>query len=386
MSNISVIGKACVGCRSCEQICPKSAILFKENNEGFLYPHVNQDMCVDCSLCVKQCPTAKIESFKGNMPISIYAFRNKDDSQIMLSASGGVGVLAAQIIIETGGIVYGAAYDESLHVKHIRIDNLSELSRLQSSKYVQSDTNECYKQAQSDLNEGKIVLFTGTPCQIEGLKYFLGKSYSNLYTIDLICHGVPSPKLFQKYLEWQNKKMKDKVVYFNFRSKDRRGWGTQYQYLLKTKREIETKILAFDKYGKHFMNGDCYRESCYQCAYANIHRVGDLTIGDFWGIIKYHPEFYSRKGVSSVFVNTKHGQELFDMIRNCAWIIPATLEEAMSRQENLVHPTQRTKARDTFYACIDNEDFFDKLKVGLQFKNRIKAIFPHKLILFLKKL
>ena len=142
----------------------------------------------------------------------------------------------------------------------------------------------------------------------------MGGNPENLYTVDLICHGVPSPKFFKKYLEYQNKQTAGRVIYFNFRSKDKRGWGTQY--LLKTKTKTKTKTLSLDRYGKHFMDGDCYRESCYKCAYANTSRVGDLTVGDFWGIAKSHPSFNSPKGVSSVFVNTEKGQKLFEMMRS----------------------------------------------------------------------
>lgn len=382
MKNISDVKDNCVGCRSCEQVCPKNAIVIKEREDGFLYPYVDQEKCIDCSLCVKHCPT-QLSKNSSVVPLKVFAFRNKNDAQIMQSASGGVGALAAQEIIKEGGIAYGVSYDKSFGVKHIRVDCLSDLHKIQSSKYVQSDTGNTYSQVQKDLLAEKTVLYTGTPCQIDGLHSFLKKDYENLYTIDLICHGVPSPKFFKKYLEFQNKQTDGKIIYYNFRSKDKRGWGTQY--LLKTKTKTKTKTLSLDRYGKHFMSGDCYRECCYQCAYANIHRVGDLTIGDFWGIGKSHPEFYSEKGVSSVFVNTEKGQKLFDGIKSKALVIDATLEEAMAKQGNLVHPTKRPAERDTFYEGIDQADFIKNLKVGLQLKDRIKSALPQKLVRLLKR-
>ena len=382
MKNISDVKNNCVGCRSCEQVCPKNAIVIKEQEDGFLYPYVDQEKCIDCSLCVKHCPT-QLSKNSSIVPLKVFAFRNKNDVQIMQSASGGVGALAAQEIIKEGGIAYGVSYNKSFDVKHIRVDCLSDLPQIQSSKYVQSDTGNTYSQVQKDLLAGKTVLYTGTPCQIDGLHSFLKKDYKNLYTIDLICHGVPSPKFFKKYLEFQNKQTDGKIIYYNFRSKDKRGWGTQY--LLKTKTKTKTKTLSLDRYGKHFMSGDCYRECCYQCAYANIHRVGDLTIGDFWGIGKSHPEFYSEKGVSSVFVNTEKGQKLFDGIKSKALVIDATLEEAMVKQGNLVHPTKRPAERDTFYEGIDQADFVKNLKVGLQLKDRIKSALPQKLVQLLKR-
>lgn len=383
MKNISDVKNNCVGCRSCEQVCPKNAIVIKEREDGFLYPYVDQDKCINCSLCVKHCPT-QLPKNSSVVPLKVFAFRNKNDAQIMQSASGGVGALAAQEIIKEGGIAYGVSYDKSFGVKHIRVDCLSDLPQIQSSKYVQSDTGNTYSQVQNDLLAGKIVLYTGTPCQIDGLHSFLKKDYENLYTIDLICHGVPSPKFFKKYLEFQNKQTDGKIIYYNFRSKDKRGWGTQY--LLKTKTKTKTKTLSLDRYGKHFMKGDCYRESCYQCEYANIHRVGDLTIGDFWGIGKSHPDFYSEKGVSSVFVNTEKGRRLFDSIKDEAWVINATLEEAMVKQGNLVHPTKRPLERDTFYRDINCDDFIDNLNVGLQLKDRVKSIIPRNLVRILKQI
>ena len=385
MKNISNVKNSCVGCRSCEQVCPKRAIVIREQEEGFLYPYVDEEKCIDCSLCVKHCPT-QVTKNNSIAPISVFAFRNKNDAQIMQSASGGVGVLTAQKIIEENGVSYGVAYDEGFRAKHIRVDDLSELPRIQSSKYVQSDTGDTYSQVQKDLQSGKKVLYTGTPCQIDGLYSFLGKDYENLYTIDLICHGVPSPKFFKKYLEFRDRRTDGKTIYFNFRSKDKRGWGTQYLLKTKTKTRTKTKVLSLDRYGKHFVMGDCYRESCYQCDYANIHRVGDLTIGDFWGIGKSHPDFYSEKGVSSILVNTEKGQKLFNSIKSEGWVINATLEEAMVKQGNLVHPTKRPLERDTFYRNIDRDDFIDNLKVGLQLKDRVKSILPRNLVRFLKQI
>lgn len=382
MKNISNVKNSCVGCRSCEQVCPKKAIVIREQEDGFLYPYIDEEKCIDCSLCIKHCPI-QVPKDLSVMPNSVFAFRNRNDTQVMQSASGGVCVLAAQKIIEKSGIVYGVAYDKHFCAKHIRVDDLSELPQTQSSKYVQSDTGNTYSQVKKDLQKGKTVLYTGTPCQIDGLYSFLGKEYENLYTIDLICHGVPSPKFLEKYLEFQSRQMGGKIIYFNFRAKDKRGWGTQY--LLKTQTQTQTHALSLDRYGKHFMLGDCYRESCYQCTYANIHRVGDLTVGDFWGIDKSHPDFYSEKGVSSVLVNTEKGQRLLDSIKSESWIIDATLEEAMVKQGNLVHPTKRPQEREEFYKNIDDEDFIKNLKVGIQLKDRIKFILPRKLVQLLKR-
>lgn len=178
--------------------------------------------------------------------------------------------------------------------------------------------------------------------------------------------------------------MAGRVIYFNFRSKDKRGWGTQY--LLKTKTKTKTKVLSLDRYGKHFMDGDCYRESCYQCVYANTNRVGDLSVGDFWGIAKSHPDFNSRRGVSSVFVNTEKGQWLFDQMKGLADIQVATLEDGMVKQGNLVKPSTRPTSRDEFYNNIDEPGFVKRLRVGIQLKERIKCVLPNELIQKIKSL
>ncbi|MBS6517367.1 MAG: Coenzyme F420 hydrogenase/dehydrogenase, beta subunit C-terminal domain [Clostridium sp.] len=383
MENISRIKEKCVGCKSCEQGCPKHCISMEENKEGFWYPVVDEKNCVECGKCLKTCPAESTEQHR-NMPQTVWAWHNKNDADIMKSASGGAADSAAKAVLQMGGVVYGAAYDEQLVVSHIEIESNAEREKIQSSKYVQSDPNDSYSKVKKRLAEGKKVLYTGTPCQIAGLYAFLGGDKPNLYTVDLICHGVPSPKFFKKYIEYQNKQTDGRVIYFNFRSKDKRGWGTQY--LLKTKTKTKTKTLSLDRYGKHFMDGDCYRESCYRCAYANTSRVGDITVGDFWGIAKSHPEFNSPKGVSSVFVNTEKGQELFEKMKLFAETEQATLKEAMVKQHNLVQPSNRPENRSNFYKEIDEPDFVSNLKVGLQLKARIKAVLPSKLIQKIKSL
>ena len=377
MANISRIQDRCYGCRSCEQICPKSCIQMKPTKEGFLYPTVDGKSCIQCGVCLKTCPASK-SGIHRNQPQQVYAFKNKNTEEIMHSASGGAADVATSVVLKQNGVVYGAAYDPGFAVKHIEVVDESGKRQLQSSKYVQSDINDCYLKAREALNHGRKVLFTGTPCQIAGLYSFLGGDVSNLFTLDLICHGVPSPKFFEKYVEYQQRKLKENIIYYNFRSKDKRGWGTQY--LIKTKTKTKTKILALDRYGKHFMNGDCYRECCYQCPFANIERTGDITVGDFWGIAKSHPKFNSPKGVSSVFVNTLKGQQLFECMRAYANIEKATLEEGMVKQGNLVHASIRPSQRDTFYEQIDQPCFIDKLHVGLQARARLKTILPNWLI------
>lgn len=382
ISTIDMVGKKCVGCRSCEQKCPKGCISIKANKEGFLYPVVNTNECIGCKICVNSCPAVKVP--KSRKPINVYALKNKDKKRILSSASGGASDVFARYIIKNNGVVYGCAYTSDMSVKHIEVKEEKYLKKIQSSKYVQSDLNNTYTKVKKNLDNGKMVLFTGTPCQIAGLNTFLGgKQYDNLYTLDLICHGVPSPLLFKKYLEYQSEKMKEPVVSFDFRSKEKRGWATQY--MLKTKTKSKSSPLMTDRYGKHFMDGDCYRESCYTCEYSSIKRISDITVGDFWGIDKSHPEFSSTLGVSSVLVNTEKGQKLFESIKEYADYTEATIDEAMVKQANLKSATLRPVSRDTFYNNIEDSDFIKKLKVGLCFKERVKQIMPGFVISWLKR-
>lgn len=381
MQNISEVGLQCVGCRSCEQTCPQHCISMKPSQEGFLYPEIDNDFCTACGLCLSACPF-KDTTIHRKRPDTVWAFRNMNDD-IMISSSGGAADVIAKYVLSQDGAVFGAAYDDDFKVKHLEVTDDKDRIKLQSSKYVQSDTNNTYGRAKEMLISGKMVLFTGTPCQISGLYAYLKKDYPNLYTIDLVCHGVPSPMLFEKYLKWQCKKMKGDVIYFNFRSKDKRGWGTQY--LIKTKTKTKTKTLALDKYGKHFLAGDCYRESCYSCPYANMERVGDITVGDFWGVTKSHPDFFSDRGVSSVFINTTKGKEIFEYIKENAEVLEISVEDAMYKNDNLSRPSIRPVSRDSFYKDIDDPYFIDRIHVGIQLKERIKAVLPKKIIVFLKK-
>ena len=382
MDNIMKIGKACVGCRSCEQSCPQKCIRFQPDQEGFLYPSVDETLCIECGVCLKKCPAFDFKP-QGRRPVRILGLKAVDKKRILQSASGGASDLFARSVIQAGGCVYGSAYTEQLEVKHIKVDKAEDLYRIQSSKYVQSDVNDCYKSVKQELDKGRSVLFTGTPCQAAGLYQYLGvRSYDNLFTLDLICHGVPSPEFLRKYFEYQERKLGEKLEYFNFRSKEKRGWGTQY--LLKTKTKTKTNLLSLDKYGKHFINGDCYRECCYECSYANTDRVGDITVGDFWGVEKSNPGFASAAGVSVVLINSLHGNQLFERVKGQASVIETNLEAILVKQGNLQHTTCRPPGREDFYERIQDEKFIDNLKVGVCLKERLKALLPGKLVQILK--
>ena len=357
-----------------------------ENEEGFFYPKVDETKCVNCGICIKKCPSVKIPD-NGNFQQEVFAAYCKNPEQLLKSASGAASSVFASHIIKENGVVFGVAYDSDLFVHHVSCRSEDELDKIKGSKYVESFTGDTYIEAKEYLEEGKKVLYTGSPCQIAGLKKYLGKEYENLFTVDLICHGVPSRKLFRKYLDWLGHKNKGKIIYYGFRDKDVGGWSCGGK--AKTKTKTKTKPSTLDPYYYHFLKGTTYRECCYRCNYCTKERVGDITIGDYWGIEKEHPEFYSTKGVSCLLVNTEKGERLWSIVKDEFETLESTFEQVAKANHNLTRPTQRTPLRDVIYQHIDdmdvNEYFATQLKIPFNLKARIKLLLPKGLKIWIKK-
>lgn len=377
------ITEFCTGCRACEQLCPKQCISMKSNKEGFLTAEIDENVCIHCGLCQKRCPQNNMPD-KHN-PIKVLAVRYKKDKELKNSASGGAFVALAHQILERNGVVFGAAYGEDWKVGHIAVRKEEDLYKLQGSKYVQCDTLHTYSEVKTLLSEGKKVLFSGTPCQIGGLRGFLRKDYDNLFTVDLICHGVASPKLFQKYIEWLGKETKGKILYYNFRDKSG-GWGLGYK--AKTKTKTKTKTANLDPYYYHFLKGDTYRECCYRCRYCTQERISDITVGDYWGIEREHPKFYSTKGVSVMLLNTEKALNCFEQAKSMFYIQESTFKQASRNNHNLLSPTKRTLLRDTVYNQLDDrntEEYFNTvLKTPNRFVDKLKGLLPMRMKLILK--
>lgn len=342
----------CSGCGACAEICPKKCITMKTDEEGFKYPYVDNSHCIDCGLCTKICP--ELNHTELNEPIKILGLKNKDQQAAYQSSSAGVATELSAYIIKNGGAVVGATYNDDFTVSHKIIQTDDELIRLKGSKYQQSDTTNIFKDTQSLLKNGQTVLFIGTPCQIAGLKHFLKKDYPTLFTCDLICHGVPSPKVFHSYLCFIEKKNKRKIASINMRDKTL-GWdksGIRIQFTDGTSifRNQETNLFNCI-YSVHYAT----RPSCHHCLYANMKREGDITIGDFWGIEKVHPEFYDRNGVSLVLINTLKGQELIDQVVTKFETFTSNKNECL--QPNLAYPASCSPARDDFFKAFNQRDF-----------------------------
>lgn len=338
--------------------------------EGFLYPRIDDAQCIHCGVCKRKCPSLsrKNSNLYGQ---AIKAVWLRESDKLRESTSGGVFSGMAEQILESGGVVFGAEYDDNLEVHQAQVESMSELKKLKGSKYVESDTRDSFSSVREALISGRIVLYSGTPCQIAGLKSFLGDEYNNLITIDLICHGVPSRKLFKKWLEWKEEKTGGRIIYVGFRDKDVGGGDCLNGKLkIRTKTKTKTKTIKsrFDPYYASFVRYETYRESCYTCPYADIHnRPADITIGDFLeldNIKKYETfNFDIKRGVSLVIFNTKKGEEWF--MRAGKKFESFSVEEAdfINIKGNVKAPSPRPAKRDLIYNKINEtspNNFFNK--------------------------
>lgn len=329
----------CCGCNACVQRCPKQCIVMHEDEEGFLYPQVDVTLCVDCGLCEKVCPMLAQNDVKK--ALQIFAAKNKNEHQRLHSSSGGIFILLAEQTIKMGGVVFGARFDKNWEVEHCYVETIEELEPLMRSKYVQSRIGNTYKEAEQFLKEGRRVLFVGTSCQISGLHRFLRKDYNNLLSVDFICHGVPSPGIWRKYLqEIKNNALqseaagKNTVLPFslksmpvitgiNFREKGLGGYGwKKYGFVVHGKSPLKgdqnSVLLSVDFgkdiYMKGFLRNLYLRPSCYNCLVKSGKSQSDLTIGDFWGISKLKPEIDDDKGIGAILVYTHKGIEALGFI------------------------------------------------------------------------
>ena len=341
----------CSGCRACLEICPTKAITMCKDEEGFEYPQINQEKCINCGSCSRLCSFKRENIEHTKLPRTIIGAKIKDEKERATSRSGGLFSALANYIISQNGVVYGCKLGENLEVHHARATTKQEIDEFKGSKYVKSNLKEIYIQIKEDLNQGKIVLFSGTSCEIAGIKVALkGLDTSKLYLCDIICHGVPSPLIYEEYIKFIENKEGQKVKSIDFRDKSF-GWSTHKETLtFKNNKKLSVNYFTELFYSHHIL-----RPSCYNCQFCNMDRVSDITMGDFWGIEKENKEFHDEKGTSLVLVNTVKGQQLLEDIMNNLHWIPVYSKHYM--QHNLQYPSVRPKNRNEFWEDYKQNEF-----------------------------
>lgn len=348
---INLADKAhCSGCAACMNICPMGAITMQADREGFLYPSISEDKCVGCMKCQKVCPVLVPVKSNDLEQSECYAVWAIDDIR-RISSSGGMFSLLAEHILEQNGVVYGVAFDKEWNVSHIRVDNLEDLSKLRGSKYVQSNIGYIFRQVKQDMEENRKILFSGSPCQIAGLYNYIGMQNENLLTVDLLCHGVPSAKVFQKYLK---DSFGDKqIIDIRFRDKKIYKWSSSMHIAFADGSQYDASCRE-DSFYKGFLPCLILRPSCEKCSWSSVGRIADISIGDFWGIHTYSQECDDGKGTSSVLINTELGKKYFLEVQ-----IRMVLKKQMSLKElipgnsTLVRPFQAHTGRKHFFNDID---------------------------------
>lgn len=303
----------CCGCWACSNACPKHCIDMVEDAEGFRYPKVNTDECIDCGLCEKVCPLQK-PKMDDSLPES-YVVQQKDAEVLRNSTSGGFFTAISKWAISKGGVVFGAAFGDDMELRHSYAETLEDCKKFRGSKYVQSLIGDSYSKAKNFLAQGRVVVFSGTPCQISGLHHFLrGKKYEGLVTVDLVCRGTPSPLLLRRYLTYHSSLAGSKPV--DYRSRDK-YYGYTYSTAsiwFENKSKKYHKGKDSDMMLRFYFNNLCSRPSCYQCHFKTVNRISDITIFDCWDAPSVSPEF-SDKGATNVFIHTEHGKDVFEQIK-----------------------------------------------------------------------
>ena len=368
----------CCGCYACFNLCPKNAISMEEDELGFKYPVIDQKKCINCGMCKNICPSVNKKT-EIKKKINAFAAYNINLDERLSSSSGGMFILIAKEIIKREGIVFGASFDKDFNVRHAYVENEKELEQFLGSKYVQSSIGNTYRKVKEFLDKDRYVLFSGTPCQIEGLKSYLKKDYKKLYTQDIICHGVPAPQVWRKYLEYQRNNNKEKIRNVSFRNKDH-GWA-----LYRTKILFDTRTYSEsfndDIYMRLFLKNLCLRESCYNCDFKKKYRISDITLADYWGISNVHNNMNDDKGTSLIIVNTEKGNELFQLIEDNIIYVETDLDVAIKYNSAMIKSANKNDSRNELITDFNRMDICElankyapRPKLYKRIINKIKRI------------
>ena len=347
----------CTGCSACANICPNHCISMLPDPEGFLRPVIDELSCVDCELCQQVCPLLNASPLLPDGETIAFAAINKDEQIRYDSTSGGVFSLLCQQVLGQGGVVFGAAYDESFNVTHTLVDTQEGLSKLRGAKYAQSDLGHTFCRVREILEQDKYVLFSGTPCQVGGLVSFLGKDYEKLILVDLICHGVPSPQVWQKYIAYRSTAdaCGTQPEGINLRSKET-GWPG-YSIRFAYPNAVYSAKNVDDPYLRGFVGNLFLRPSCYQCHFKGSRRQSDFTLGDYWGIWDQQPDYHDGKGTSLVLLHSPKAMAYWRRISSSIRFTSVDVQESLSGNSSAIESSLCPAAREAFLARYDNEDF-----------------------------
>lgn len=351
----------CCGCTACSSICPKKAIVMKQDEEGFVYPIIDKTKCVNCGLCDKVCPVknAKEDTFEQKA----YLLNNKNDEIRKDSTSGGAFTPIAEYVLSKDGVVFGATFDKRYRVIHTYVENKEELSKFRGSKYVQSFLGDSFKQVKEFLNNDRMVCFSGTPCQIEGLKSFLQKDYKKLITVDVMCHAAPSPLVWKKYLNYEMSKLKgneiEKVLF-----RDKSKYGYKYSTMtIKTDKDEYSRGVETDPYLRAFFGDLSDRPSCYDCKFKKQCHVSDFTIWDCFVVDNFDKNLDDDKGTSRILVNTENGRNIFEKIKENFIYTEVEIQSLVKNVKEMLHSVEVNERRTQFFKDLNEmkeEEFFKK--------------------------
>lgn len=345
MGRVCLIEKnKCTGCSACASVCPTHSITMVEDKEGFQQPKVDNKTCIGCHKCEKTCPILNKEPERAG-ETKAYAAINKDDSVRSKSSSGGVFHALSSYVVEQGGVVFGARFDDRWEVMHDYSETLEGIKPFMGSKYVQSRIGDSYSQAKRFLEDGRLVLFSGTPCQLGGLRAFLGKEHERLIQVDLVCHGVPSPKVWRSYLKDY---IEGEIVSVSFRDK-KEGWKGVQNVTITTNTSVISEKQMVNPFYRGFLRNAYLRSSCYNCQFRTYHRNSDITIADYWGVDKLCPEMFDNKGTSIVFAHTEKGKKCLDALTNAVLFLPQTRENAVKHNHIMDGENPKDIKRKRFF-------------------------------------
>ena len=370
MINNEVARVACCGCHACAQACPKNCIAMQADAEGFLHPQVDEAACIRCGRCMQVCPVLHPLESAEQLPMC-YAAVNTDESVRAASSSGGIFSLLAQHVMAAGGVVYGAAMSQDgRRAVHIAAQTPEQLAALRGSKYVQSEIGNCYREAEQALKQGRPVLFSGTPCQIDGLRLFLNREYESLLCVDLICHGTPAPAAWQTYLKEKEIEAGASVTAVYFRNKTS-GWKNML-IALQFDGQAQAVPVSENDFWRAFLSDACLRPSCYQCPSKTANRRSDITLADFWGVEKVVPEMDDNRGTSLVLIHSEKGRAAFDGLEGVRRKA-VDFTQAIAHNPPMIRSVTPHRKREAFMRDIQAMPFSAAVKKNLP-RRRLKGL------------